>query len=335
MRHENTPERIARISGGFQEARVLLLGVELGLFERLDGRPTTAAELAAELDATLRGVEIVCDALVAMELLHKEESAYVTRPDAAAILCPGRPGSMTHILRHHAGMFQSWARLHETVRRGLAVPEHEKDTLTDPAANRAFILGMAEVSRPRLGPVVDHLPLDGARHFVDVGGGPAHYACEAVRRDPRLTATLVDLPLTVEVAKGYIASQGLTERVRTVVCDFYHEEHIPLAEPADVVFVSQVLHAEGPDENRALLRKIAPHVRPGGWVVVSENMVGADRTSPAAGALFAVNMLAGTQRGRTYTEAEVAGWLREAGLVPEPVDPVLDRTWLLRARKPT
>ena len=57
----------------------------------------------------------------------------------------------------------------------------------------------------------DDLPA--AELFVDLGGGPAHYACEAVRRHDGLRALLVDLPLTVEVAQGYIADQGEQERV--------------------------------------------------------------------------------------------------------------------------
>ncbi len=39
-----------------------------------------------------------------------------------------------------------------------------------------------------------------------------------------------------------------------------------------------------------------------------------DRTGPAFGALFALNMLVGTESGDTYTESEVRDWLEEAGL---------------------
>ena len=38
-----------------------------------------------------------------------------------------------------------------------------------------------------------------------------------------------------------------------------------------------------------------------------------DRTSPRVGAIFAVGMLIGTGRGRTYTEGEYGAWLAEAG----------------------
>lgn len=326
-------QRITRITKGFQQARVLLLGVELGLFDRLAQGPATAAQLAGDLDLQERGVEILCDALTAMELLGKDGGQYRNQPDTARHLVRGTPDSNAFIMGHRVQMYHSWGRLDETVRHGLQRREYDKSTLADVESNRNFILGMAEVSRERLGVILDALPLAGARRFVDLGGGPAHYCCEAVRRDPDLSALLVDLPLTTEVAREYIAGQGLQDRVDTQVCNFYLEESFDLGEPADVMLVSHVLHAEGEAENRALLRKIHPNVRDGATVAIIENLVNPDRVSPMPGAMFAVNMLAGTARGRTYTADEIAGWLRDAGFEPEPAVDIAPRTGLVLARK--
>lgn len=38
-----------------------------------------------------------------------------------------------------------------------------------------------------------------------------------------------------------------------------------------------------------------------------------DRTSPQQAALFAINMLVGTEAGSTYTEAEYSEWMKDAG----------------------
>ena len=118
------------------------------------------------------------------------------------------------------------------------------------------------------------------------------------------------------------------------MCNFYDEATLPLPGQADVMLISQVLHAEGPDENRALLARVAPHVKPGGSVAIVENLVDETRTAPMWGAMFAVNMLTGTQRGRTYTAREVSGWLEEAGLTPDPVVEVAPRTQLILASAP-
>ena len=332
MNEQSFVARLSRISQGFTEAKIILAAVELGLFDRLSKRAATATELAAELEVTERGIEILADALVANAYLHKKGAHYNNTAEVDRYLVRDSPDSVAYITGHRNQMFRSWARLEDVIRHGQQRAERDKATLSDPEANRNFILGMVEVSRQRVGPVIDRLPLKGAQLLIDLGGGPGQYACEAVRRHPALRATVVDLPLTIEVAKEYIAAQQLSAQVTTMVCDFFREPSLPLEQPADLVFISQVLHAEGPAENCALLATLRSHLRPGGWVVVSENLVDPSRTNPVQAAMFAVNMLAGTTRGRTYTAEEITAWLAQAGYEPATVEHVAERTSLISAR---
>jgi hypothetical protein len=55
-------------------------------------------------------------------------------------------------------------------------------------------------------------------------------------------------------------------------------------------------------------------LNPGGRLVVLDWLMSEDRTSPLPGALFAINMLVGTEAGDTFTEFEVRGWMEQAGL---------------------
>lgn len=334
MTEANFPARIRQLSTALQEVKILMAGVQLGVFERLHAGAASSAELTSDLEATKRGMTILLDALAALGYLSKADGRYRNTPEAERYLVAGQPESIAAILEHRNQMFRSWARLEEVVLQGRSVPDSAKATLTDRRVNRAFILGMAEVSRGRLGPILDAMPLAEARRLVDLGGGPAHYACEAVRRIPELRATLVDLPLTVEVAREFIEQEGQSERVDTLVCNFYSEERIPLPPDSDLVLISQVFHAEGPEQNRALLCKIHDALPPGAWVVVSEQLVDEDRTEPASAAVFAINMLAGTERGSTYTEGEIRGWLEDAGFDYDRTVPIDPRTTLLVARKP-
>jgi len=71
--------------------------------------------------------------------------------------------------------------------------------------------------------------------------------------------------------------------------------------------------SEGRDRSRRLLRKTFRALAPGGTLVISEFMPEDDRTGPPAPLIFAVNMLLHTEAGDTFTFAEMAEWLREAG----------------------
>jgi hypothetical protein len=48
-------------------------------------------------------------------------------------------------------------------------------------------------------------------------------------------------------------------------------------------------------------------------VVIQDFILEADKTSPRFAALFALNMLVGTDGGSSYSEPEYAAWLGEAG----------------------
>ncbi len=68
-----------------------------------------------------------------------------------------------------------------------------------------------------------------------------------------------------------------------------------------------------PDENLDLLRRCRNALAPGGRVVIQDFILQADKTAPRFAALFALNMLVGTQGGSSYSEPEYAAWLGEAG----------------------
>ena len=59
--------------------------------------------------------------------------------------------------------------------------------------------------------------------------------------------------------------------------------------------------------------RFSPRLEPGGRIVVRDHVLSPDRTEPLSGALFAVNMLVGTEAGNSYTEAEICDALRRAG----------------------
>jgi len=49
-------------------------------------------------------------------------------------------------------------------------------------------------------------------------------------------------------------------------------------------------------------------------VVVQDFVMDEGRRGPLQPALFALNMLVGTEAGDTYTESEIRGWMEAAGL---------------------
>ncbi|MGB2823376.1 MAG: methyltransferase, partial [Phycisphaerae bacterium] len=140
-----------------------------------------------------------------------------------------------------------------------------------------------------------------------------------LRAAPDARATLYDLPGTLPIAEKHLAAAGLLDRVDLVAGDFYADEALPSG--ADLAWVSAIAHQGSRGQNRELFAKVHAALASGGRVLVRDVVMDESRTSPAGGAMFAVNMLVNTPGGGTFTFRELSEDLAAAGFA----DPVLLR----------
>jgi SAM-dependent methyltransferase len=300
---KTSPDELLALSRGFQESRILLTGAELDLFTLLSKEALTAEEIAARLGADVRALTVELDALAAMQLLVKVDDTYRTSPEASC-LSAETPDSIHPMLLHAANLWHRWSNLTRRI-GGTPLPDR-----TPEEATRAFIGAMHVVSAPQAERMVAAAGVGNARRLLDVGGGPGTYTAAFLRAAPKLRATLFDLPLVVEIARERLSAAGLLERITFVAGDF---EKDPLPTGHDLAWLSAIIHQNGPEQNDALYARIFRALAPGGRLVVRDHVMEPGRTRPRAGALFAVNMLAVTENGGTYTFDEIKAGLERAG----------------------
>lgn len=310
-------ERIDELASGYRQSQIVLTAVRIGVFEALEAGDAAAEELASRLGTDPRGTRILCDALAALEVLVKVDGRYRNTPVARERLVPGTPGSKVAILRHDARLYERWAKLLDSVRTGEPVSDEVIDPRLE-SGSRAFAEAMEEIGRDSAAKVADAVDFSGVRRLLDLGGGPGAYALELAGRHPRLEAVVFDRPDTVEVAAEKIREAGLEERVGTRGGDAFVDD---LGGPWDFVLASNLIHIFGPEDNRALIRRAADTLTPGGRLCVKDFLLDAGRTSPPGSALFAVNMLVSTEEGDCHTVEEVGSWMRDADLTPgDPIE---------------
>jgi 2-polyprenyl-3-methyl-5-hydroxy-6-metoxy-1,4-benzoquinol methylase len=233
-------------------------------------------------------------------------------------------------LAHTAHLWLTWSGLTTAVRRGASVVGDEVNERGDEWL-RAFIGAMHWRAQQMADQIVRLLDLPGVSRVLDVGGGSGAFSMAFVRAGAGIHAVVFDLPNVIALTKNYVESAGYAAQISTVVGDYRRDQ---LPEGFDLVFLSAIVHANSFEENRQLLRRCAAAIEPGGQVVVLDQIMNEDRTAPLPAAMFALNMLVGTGAGDTYTEAEVRGWMEEAGLSDiERKDTPFNNT-LIIGRKP-
>lgn len=304
-----TADRVLGQSRGYMESRILLTAAELDLFTPLAREALAAEEIARRLAGDLRATTIVLDALAALELLEKRDGRYRCPEDVARLLSADSPQSVLPMVRHHAGLWKSWSLLTEFV-RGTSNAQGELGSPHGDDALAAFIGAMHVVASPQAAEIVRAIEPGDARALIDVGGASGTYVLAFLEAAPQMCATLFDRPPVVEMARRRMADAGVLDRVTLAGGDFYAGE---LPGKHDLAFVSAIIHQNSPAQNVDLFRKVLGALQPGGRIVVRDHVMSADRTQPARGAVFAVNMLVRTEGGNVYTFDEIRHALTEAG----------------------
>lgn len=293
-------EALLGMGRAFMESRVLLTGAELDLFTLVAAKPLSAEQIAGRIGADLRALTIVLDALAAMGLLVKQNDTYQTEPSAARMLSADSPASILPMIRHSADLWDRWGQLTHRV----AGPREKEKSM------RAFIGAMHVIGNTLAPRIVSLVGSSGARRLLDVGGASGTYTIAFLEAEPQMRATLFDLPPVIDIARERVGAAGMLDRV-TLVAGNYKKDPLPAGH--DLAFVSAIIHQNSPAENVTMFRNIFTALEPGGRIVVRDHVLSADRTNPKSGALFAVNMLVGTEGGNSYTETEIRDTMEQAG----------------------
>jgi hypothetical protein len=329
-------DQIMSMARGFQAAKMLMVAVDLGLFDFLE-EPKSAGETAAWLKADARATGIFLNGLAALGLLDKGVDYFKNRELVSRYLVQGNEQYRGAIIRHMEHTWgRGWDDLKDTILIGhppAVDPEKWVDARPqrDEAEVRAFIGGMHAIARDLAPKVAAKLDLAGVRRLLDLGGGPATYAITFAQANPELTATVFDLPLPIEIAKENIAKYGLTGRMDTLAGNFLKDD---IGRGYDFIWVSQILHSHDEGQCKLIIGKAVAALAPGGTLAIQDFYLNPDGASPTGAAMFGVHMLAVTPRGRAYTHGEVAEWMQEAGLAaPEYIQSGMDASILVAKKK--
>ncbi|MFZ5569382.1 MAG: methyltransferase [Thermodesulfobacteriota bacterium] len=293
---------------GFMKSRIILTGVELDLFTQVQRGVDTAEGLAKQNGLDLRALRRLMDAVVTYGLLDKQGGRYALTPEAA-FLSADHPESTLPMMLHMNELWNNWSGLTAVVTTGKNLQPVSVSKKTE-KNRKAFIGAMHVVGRHLSREIAGALDLSPYRKMVDIGGSSGTYTIAFLQRNPAMKAVIFDLEPVIPLAEERIRSAGMLDRVELAAGNYYTD---PLPEGCDLALLSAIIHQNSPDQNRELYGKIHAALVPGGTLMIRDHIMDENRTVPPGGAVFALNMLVGTQGGDTYTFREISGDLEAAG----------------------
>jgi len=306
---EWNPGRLFQTSGSYWGACTLHAGVKLDLFTAIGHDTLSGEEVAGKIEGDVDGVTRLLDALSAMGLVRKENGRYANTEASSVYLSKRSPDYVGYMIMHQHCLVESWFKLDKAVKTGSSV----RDGLsTDEEERREyFLMGMfnqAMTTAPGLAATLD---LSGRRSLLDLGGGPGTYAIHFCLANPELKATILDLPTTWPFAEKTVEKFGLSDRIGFHAGDAVTD---PIEGEYDAVWVSHLLHSEGPDACREILKKAVSALNPGGIILIHEFILDETMDGPLFPAIFSLNMLLGPPDGRSYSEGQLIEMLESAGI---------------------
>jgi predicted O-methyltransferase YrrM len=299
------------LSTAFWGAQTLLTANRIGLFAAVAGGARTGEAVARALGTQPRPTGLLLKACVGLGLLVEGADGFAPSPLAVAFLVPGGPAYLGNAIRYSDNLYETWGRLEQALREGRPPMAAEQYLGADPERTRAFVYGMHDRALGIGQALTGLVDLSGRHRMLDVGGGPGTYSALFTRRYPGLQARVLDLPDVVAIAREIVAAMGAAERV-----GFLPGDYLRTSFPAgnDVVLMSGMFHRETPATCQGLIRRSIESLEPGGLLVVSDVMTDASGAQPAFAALFGLNMMLTAPDGGVHADADVAEWMRAAGL---------------------
>ena len=320
------PDELMSLIRGFQPARAVLTAVELDLFTHV-GQGATAAQVAQKAGTDPRATASLLNALVSLELLRRAGEGFQLTDLSSAYLTADSPHDARAALMHSAHLWQTWSTLTDCVRTGTTLR-------SDPGARRddewtqAFIAAMHKIGTMRAPAVVNAIDFTGVTKVLDLGGGSGAYSIAIARAHPDAHCTVFDLPAVLPLARSHVTAAGLGDRIHFAPGDLHTDSY---GSGFDLVFISAICHMLGPEENKAMLRKVSESLRPGGRVVIQDYILNDDGTGYPRATLFSLNMLVGTKNGSSHSGREYIDWLKQTGFASPEVIKIPGPTGLVIA----
>jgi len=309
-----TPERLQQFGFAYAPPLIISAAVNNKVFDTVQKGPKTVEQVRKETGASQRGLRAIMDALVGLELLKKDrQSRYSLTPESEAFLLSEKPGTLAGFFGSILPVLTSrWLQLTDIVRDGRpAVAVNQESEGTEFFSQLVeTIIPMSYAGAQKL---AEHLKAAKAKdemRVIDLAAGSGIWGIAVAQKSPRVRVTAVDWAKMIPTTKRITEKFGVRDRFGFIEGDLLEAN---FGNGYDVATLGHILHSEGEERSRQLLKRTFRALKSGGTIAIAEWLVNDDRTKPLPSLMFSVQMLVNTEKGDTFSFNEIKKWLEDAG----------------------
>ncbi len=146
--------------------------------------------------------------------------------------------------------------------------------------------------------------------ILDFGAGSGVWSFSMLQNDPTSTATLLDWPAVLSVAKDSASKLNISKRVNYLEGN-YHETILEDDE-FDIAIIANVTHIEDEAGNAALFTKAYNALKKGGKLIIVD-VFGTNPKGSLSKNLYEIGLALRTQEGKVYHQDLISKWMKEIG----------------------
>ena len=288
--------------------RVLVTGLRLGLFDAL-GRPRSVESLSRELGVEEGTAQVLLEALAAVGYVEEKPEGWVNTSATARWLAVDDQSGVRSGVEYWARLLDGpLSELEDRVRgrdgrllyEWLAEDEETADIFQE---------WMVEITGLAGAEIIRKISIPDAETLLDVGGGHGWYSIELCRRNPDLSAVILDHHNATRQTDERIMEAGLGDRVNVVNDDYMtyqSDSHF------DIALMFNILHGHKTDVMNQLVERSTTWLSPRGRLLIVEQFPVRWGMSQASSALLGL-VFDQVLDGQAHSYRAVEGSLIAAG----------------------
>jgi O-methyltransferase domain len=317
--------RLAELLMGSRITIGLRVVVDRGIPDLLGDDTKSAEELSMQTNIPAKSLQRLMRALSYVGVFREGADGRFSNTDVSTYLRSDADPSLREmsLILNDDAVLRGWQQLDKVLQTGTpAFSEVNGQTFfqhiaSDPKRSENMARFMKGIYGPEGPRIAAGFPFSQFARVIDVGGGAGNILADILRAHATVAGAVFELQRTADVARKFLADQGLAARSEVVVGDFFET----VTPGYDAYLIKSVLHDWDDDQSVRILNNVREAMPEHGRILITEIVLEPGKPIGHPHRLIDMEMMV-SLGGRERSASEFGDLLDRSGLRLERVHAV-------------